>query len=97
MAQLDVQPKKSNPWWFWLILVIIVIIILFLLLKGSNKKPMQAATTDSTRTSTDTSGKQAVAITQPDWNSVDFNSPKSSDGDITDKDVSVSGNGKYAI
>jgi len=98
MAQLDVQPKKSSPWWLWLILLIIAIIVVLFLVKGCNKKPMQTATSDSTHTSADTAGsKQPVAITQPDWNSVDFNSPKSSDGDISDKDVTVSGNGKYTI
>lgn len=98
MAQLDVQPKKSNPWWLWLLIAIIAIAILLFLLKGCNNKTAAVATTDSTKTVADTTmGKQAVAVTAPDYNSVDFNSPKTPDADITDKDIAVSGNDKYTI
>jgi outer membrane protein OmpA-like peptidoglycan-associated protein len=90
MAQLDVQPKKSNPWWLWLVLAIIAIVILIFLLKGCGHGASTAATTDTT-------GKPAIALTQPDWNSVDFNSPNSADPDVTDTSIKVSGNDKYTI
>ena len=92
MAQLDVQPKKSTPWWIWLLLAIFAILILLFLLKGCNDK-----TTTVVTSSADTT--QAVAITQPVWDSVDFNSPKltTADPDITDTDIAISGNDKYTI
>lgn len=31
MAQLDVQPKKSNPWWIWLAIVLLIIALLLYL------------------------------------------------------------------
>ena len=99
MAQLDVQPKKSNPWWLWLLIAIIAIVILLLLLKGCNHKTAAGGASDSTSTTTDTSAaaKPVAAVTQPDWNNVDFNSPKTADPDVTDKDIAVSGNDKYTI
>lgn len=93
MAQLDVQPKKSGPWWIWLLVAIIAIVILLLLLKGCNdKSSTTVVTTDSTATNS-----EVVAVTKPDWSSVDFNAPVFADPDITDKDIIVTGNDKYTI
>ena len=99
MAQLDVQPKKSNPWWLWLLLALVAIVIILFLLKGCNHKTAAVVTTDSSATKTDTisNAKPVAAVTQPDFSAVDFNSPKTSDPDITDKDIAVSGNNKYTI
>jgi len=98
MAQLDVQPKKSNPWWIWLLLAIIAIAILFFFLKGRNHTTTTTTTIDSSTTTSGTSAtKPAVAVTQPDWSSVDLNSPNSADPTVTDKDIAVSSNGKYTI
>ena len=97
MAHLEVKPKSRTPWWVWLLLVVIALAILFFLFKGSGNNK-EVVTTDSTTTTTETTdGKQAVAATEADWNSVDFNSPKSEDADVTDKDIQVSGNDKYTI
>ena len=89
MADLDVQPKKSSPYWLWLLLAIIAIVILILVLKGCGHST-------TTTASTDTAGK-AIAVTQTDWNSVDFNSPNSADPDVSDTSIKVSGNDKYTI
>ena len=100
MAELDVRPKKSNSWWLWLLLALIALIILFFLFKGCNNKNRGNTTTDSTSTTTTTDstvGKQSLAATQPDYDAVDFHSPKSADPDVTDKDIAVSGNEKYTI
>jgi outer membrane protein OmpA-like peptidoglycan-associated protein len=99
MAELDVRPKRSNPWWLWLLLALVLLALLFFLLKGCNNKDGGAAATDSTSTAaTDTSGaKQTIAATEPDWSSVNFNAPKSSDQDITDAAIGVSGTDKYTI
>ena len=92
MAQLDVQPKKSGPWWIWLVVAIIAILILLFLFKGCNDKSETiVSTTDSTKTT------QVLAVTQPDWNSVDFNAPATADPEITDKDIAINGNDKYTI
>jgi outer membrane protein OmpA-like peptidoglycan-associated protein len=88
MAQLDVQPKNSSPWWIWLLLAIFAILILLFLFRGCNSKTTVVSTTDSTKT---------IAVTKPDWNSVDFNSPVVTDPDITDKDIVLSGTDKYTI
>ena len=90
MADLDVQPKRSGPWWIWLLIVLFLIAVLFLFFKGCNSKKTAVATNDSTVTKT-------VAVTQPDWNQVDFNSAKATDADITDPSIAVSGNEQYTI
>jgi outer membrane protein OmpA-like peptidoglycan-associated protein len=93
MAQLDVQPKKSNPWWLWLLFALIAIAILLFLVRGCNDHTGEVVTTDSTAT------KQVIAVTQPAWDSVDFNSPALTDPDpdITDADIAISGNDRYTI
>jgi outer membrane protein OmpA-like peptidoglycan-associated protein len=90
MAELDVQPKRSGPWWLWLLLALIAIAILVFLFKGCNSKMTTVTTTYSTTT-------KSVAVTQPDWNKVDFNAAKSSDADVTDPGIAVSGNEQYTI
>ncbi len=90
MADLDVQPKRSSPWWLWLLILLIAVVILLFLLKGCHSKPAAVATTDSTTT-------KAVAVTQPDWNSVDFNAAKTSDADVTDTAIQVRGNDHYTL
>jgi len=95
MAHLEVEPKKSTPW-LWIILALIALAILFFVLRGCGSKPTQLATTDSTSTSSaDTT--RALAVTSPDWGSVDFNSPRTTDADIADTSIYVSGNDKYTI
>ncbi|RFZ84276.1 OmpA family protein [Mucilaginibacter terrenus] len=98
MAHLEVKPKSSSPWWLWLLITLIALALVFFLVKGCGSKNSTNGS-DSTATSTDTtsSSAQPVAATEPDWNSVDFNSPKTSDPDITDSDIAVSGNDKYTI
>jgi len=97
MAHLEVKPKSGTPWWLWLLIAIIAIAILLFLLKGCGGKKTAVATDSTTTTTDSTSAKTAVAVTTPDFNNVDFNSPKSSDPDVTDKDIAVSGNDKYTI
>jgi outer membrane protein OmpA-like peptidoglycan-associated protein len=99
MAHLEVKPKSGTPWWVWLLLALVALGILYFLFKGNGNDSAAVAATDSTSTTTDTSinSGTALAATEPDWSTVDFNSPKSSDPDITDQDVSVSGNDQYTI
>jgi len=95
MAHLEVKPKSRTPWWLWLLLGIIVLAILFFLFRRNDNDTNLVGSTDSTSTETDAGN--ALAATEPDWNTVDFNSPASSDPDITDKDISVRGNEQYTI
>ena len=105
MAQLDVQPKKQpNLWWLWLLLALAAIAILIYLLRGCNNKTASDTVSDTTTTrntvvdtTSSTPAGQAIAATEPDWNSIDFNASASSDSDITDKDISVRGNDRYTI
>lgn len=92
MAHLEVEPKKSTPW-LWIILAIIALAVLFFLFKGCGGSG-KGATTDSTANA-DTS--RVLAATAPDWSSVDFNSPRSTDPDISDTSIYISGNEKYTI
>ena len=97
MAHLEVKPKSGTPWWLWLLIAVIAIAILLFLLKSCNGTKT-AAVADSTKAPADSgAAKPVVAATTPDYNGVDFNSPKSSDPDVTDKDIAVSGTNKYTI
>lgn len=102
MAHLEVKPKSSRPWWLWLLLALVALAIIIALFRSCSNEHSTVTTTDSTANSTtmnDTSNEagNAVAATGPDWKSVDFNSPATPDPDITDKDISVSGNDQYTI
>jgi outer membrane protein OmpA-like peptidoglycan-associated protein len=96
MAHLEVQPKKSKSSWMWILVVIIIIGLLIFFFKGCGQASNSNALNDSS--SSDTSmeiDKAAVATTSPDWGQVDFNGPSTSDPDITDTDIAVSGNENY--
>jgi outer membrane protein OmpA-like peptidoglycan-associated protein len=99
MAELDVQPKRSNPWWIWLLIAIIALAVLFFLFKGCNSKDTTTVVSDSTTTTTtsDSSTTQNIAATAPDWNNVDFDAPKASYDEVNDPEIVVSGNDKYTI
>lgn len=94
MAHLEVEPKKSSPW-IWILLALVALAVLFFLFKGCGNKSANIATTDSTSTAVDST--KALAVTSPDWGSVDFNSPRTTDPDISDTSIYVSGNDKYTI
>ncbi|MCE7063897.1 OmpA family protein [Dyadobacter sp. CY326] len=96
MAELDVQPKKKNPWWIWLIIAA-VIIALILLVRGCDKAADGSENSrDSTETG-DTTASITGAATLSDWDNVDFNASETSYDEVTDKSISVRGNANYAI
>lgn len=94
MAELDVQPKKNNPWWLWLLLLLVALALLFFFLRGCNNKNANQTGVDSTAANS-ADKTQAVAATTT--NSIDFNSPKASYEEITDTSISVRGNNNYTI
>jgi outer membrane protein OmpA-like peptidoglycan-associated protein len=98
MAQLDVQPKRRGPVWIWLIFFILAIGVAVLLYRGCNKSaPLKTDQTDTTKTDTTTADNTQVAITQPDWNAIDFTIPKTAYDEVTDTAIVVRGNNKYTI
>lgn len=76
MAHLEVKRKKPTSWWIWLLLILVLLVLLIMWIRGDNPYP----STD--KMSTDTSGNlasdqtEAIAITEPDWDRIDFNAPE---------------------
>ncbi|MFA6083095.1 OmpA family protein [Mucilaginibacter sp.] len=98
MAQLDVQPKRKGPIWIWLIFIILALGVLFLLYKGCNRSaPLKVDQSDTLAADTVVTNVAPVTTTQPNWNEVDFATPKASYAEITDTAIVVQGNQKYAI
>ncbi|TSD66777.1 OmpA family protein [Inquilinus sp. KBS0705] len=103
MAQLDIQPKKNKPIWVWVVLMFIALGLLFFFLKGCSNSdtPMALKTMENDTASADTVQKDTistnVATTQPDWDAVDFDLPRSTYDEITDTAIVVKGNQKYTI
>lgn len=96
MADLNVQPKKSNSWWLWLLLLLIALALLFFFLRGCNSKTTGQNGTDST--ASNGAGKTtAVASTAAATDQVDFNSPKTAYEEMSDTSISVRGNNSYTI
>lgn len=97
MAHLEVKPKNGTPWWVWLILALIALAILLFSLRRCNGDTTENKAGKDTLTTSNANQKDAVAMTQPDWNSVNFNSPASADPDIADKDIMVRNGADYTI
>ncbi len=58
---------------------------------------MQNKAATDTLVTTRADGKNVVAVTEPDWNSINFDSPESADPDITDKNITVRNGTDYTI
>lgn len=97
MAELDVQPKKNNPWWLWLLLLLVALALLFFFLRGCNNKKTNQTGVDSTAANSADKTQAVAATTSAAANSIDFNSPKASYEEITDTSISVRGNNNYTI
>lgn len=72
-----------------------------MLMRGCNKSyhPTVLKTVDSDTTQVETVRKEnkAVAVSQPDWDQVDFDLPKSEYDEVTDTAIIVKRNEKYTI
>ncbi|OCK51279.1 hypothetical protein BA768_17120 [Chryseobacterium sp. CBo1] len=103
MAHLEVKPKSGLPWWAWLLLALIALAILLFAMKRCNQDTThEKVISDTANVATDTTNvttgqADAVAMTEPDWSSVNFDSPPTSDPDITDKDIIVRQGADYTI
>ncbi|MBD1422046.1 OmpA family protein [Sphingobacterium chuzhouense] len=96
MAHLEVQPKSGTPWWVWLLLAIIALAIIIFAVNQCNPDSTETGVTDTTANST-IDRSEVLAATEPDWNSVDFNTPQSTNPDITDTDIMTRENADYTI
>ncbi|WP_221392771.1 OmpA family protein [Dyadobacter sp. NIV53] len=90
MANLDVQPKKKSFWWIWLIIALLVAAAAVFLRGCEEDQP-----TTVIESSDSTSGN--AAITMPEWDKIDFNSPDVTFDEVTDSSISVQGNDNYTI
>lgn len=88
MAELNVQPKKSSPI-LWVVLTLIALVFLFFLVRGCSET--------KTGNSPDTTARDTIATTVPDWDAVDFNSPGTSYDEVTDKGVIIRSTAVYTI
>lgn len=96
MAHLEVTPKKSSPVWLWILLALVALAIIYFLFMRSDTTT-ETVVTDTTAAVTQPANAQVLAATEPDWDNVDFNTAQSTDADITDNDIKVSGNDDYRI
>ncbi|MET3980102.1 outer membrane protein OmpA-like peptidoglycan-associated protein [Mucilaginibacter sp. UYP25] len=98
MAQLDVQPKRKGSVFIWIIFAIIAIATAVLLYRGCNKSaPIKMDTSDTTQTDSAKSDSNVIVTTQPNWNAIDFDIPRSKYDEVTDTAIIVKGNDKYTI
>jgi len=103
MADLDVQPKKKGSILPWILLGLGIIALLFFLSRGcNNDTKTDGVNTDSSTTAVPDASSGNMSATTPtdagsDWGDVDFNSPSMAYDEITNKDINVRGNDKYAI
>jgi len=94
MAELDVQPKRNNPWWIWLLLALIALALIFFLTKGCNDNKDSNAVGDTTASTSD------GTLTDSDdgwWNTVNFDAPAAAYSEVSDRDIDVRGDSTYAV
>lgn len=98
MAELNVQPKKNNPWWLWILLLLIGLGLLFFYLKGCNNKSADVVDNVDSIASNRPDGTANRAIgTTTATDEIDFNSPKAAYSEMADTSISVRGNSNYTI
>lgn len=96
MAELDVQPKRKSSILPWVLLGLGILALLIFLIRGCgdrDKTDTRATTTDTVSSTTGAVTSSAAAA----WDSVDFNAPRVRYEEITNKDIDVRGNDRYAI
>lgn len=97
MAELHVEKKKSSPL-LWILLGIIALVILyFLFFKNKDKDDTIMNNNTDSVAAVQTPANAVAAATTGNWDGIDYNSPKASYEEITNKDIDVRDNDKYAI
>jgi outer membrane protein OmpA-like peptidoglycan-associated protein len=98
MAQLDVQPKRKSSLFIWIIFGVLAIGAAVLFYRGCNKSaPLRVDSTDTVKRDSAKTDSNVIVTTQPDWNAIDFNIPKTSLDEVTDTAIIVKGNAQYTI
>ncbi len=106
MAELNVQPKKKSPIWWIIIVIIIILVILYFIFRGRNtENQTNNSATDTTgmthnrdtnETTTSGNANNTVAATSG-WEGINYNAPTEKYAEITDKDIEVRNDNKYAV
>ena len=93
MADLNVQLKRKPNLLPWILLGLGILALILFLVKGcsNNKNTDRVASTDSVSTTT------ASKTTGTNWDSIDFNSPALAYQEISNTDITVTGNKNYSI
>lgn len=96
MAEIEVQPKKKSSILPWLLLALgLIALIYFITRNGKEDGEATAAAATTTDTLSNAGGN--AAMNNDGWADVDFNAPRVSYNEITNKDIDVRGNNSYGI
>jgi outer membrane protein OmpA-like peptidoglycan-associated protein len=102
MADLDVQPKKRGSILPWILAALAALLLLFLLARGCGDDKDDDVTTTTTTTGDTvvrdgTAAAAGTAAATGDWNDVDWNAPATNFEEVTNREINVRGNDRYAI
>ena len=95
MAEIEVQPKKKSSILPWLLLALGIIALIIFLTRNADDDEAAVANTATEDTLSTSGGNAAMADNA--WNDVDFNAPAVTYDEVTNRDISVSGNDNYGI
>ncbi len=94
MAEIEVQPKKKSSILPWLLLGLGLIALIYFLTRNG-KDDVATAAAATTDTMSNATGN--AAMNNDGWADVDFNAPRVSYDEITNRDIDVRGNNSYGI
>lgn len=97
MAHLEVKRKKKSAWLLWMLGSIVLIILILMWLRGRNPSLMDAAIATDSTDATHSDSAAPIALTEPNWDNVNFNAPRVEKVDINDPDISIREEGDYTI
>jgi outer membrane protein OmpA-like peptidoglycan-associated protein len=110
MAELNVEPKKKSPIGWIILIIIIVLIILYFIFRGSNSgnNRMNNTATDTTgmmnkkdtnhaTASVTTNNTNNTVAATSGWEGINYSAPTQNYSEITDKNIEVRNDNKYAV
>lgn len=97
MANPEDTRKNRGGWWLWLLLAVVVLIVMIIWIKGWNSNTNTAGDSIDTNGHLALDQTDALAITEPNWDDVDLNSPVVGDAGIFDEDITVRRGADYTI
>lgn len=97
MAYLDVKRKNKNNWWLWLLLVFFALIVVVMWVRSNNVNPSADRVVVDTSADLASHHVNAIVMTEPDWNKIDFNSPEITDQEIKDPNIFIRAGTNYTI